>query len=87
MGLFPASFAQPKTAFTFEVLDDFLLNNLECGTLVMNYYNKLRRMTTSVFPHLVLMRPFSVWRQRQQLNISTGPLLGANEGGKAVAAA
>jgi hypothetical protein len=52
-GLFPASFTSPKTAFTFAVLDDFLLDNLECGTLAMNYYSKLRRITSSVFPHLV----------------------------------
>ncbi|KAG1796142.1 hypothetical protein EV424DRAFT_1285583, partial [Suillus variegatus] len=53
MGLFPASFLEPKTAFTFDVLNDFLLDNLECGTSAMNYYSKLRRMTTTVFPHLV----------------------------------
>ncbi|KAG2738524.1 hypothetical protein P692DRAFT_201873906 [Suillus brevipes Sb2] len=53
MGLFPASFTSPKTAFTFAVLDDFLLDNLECRTSVMNYYSKLRRVTSSVFPHLV----------------------------------
>ncbi|KAG1859310.1 hypothetical protein DFJ58DRAFT_840183 [Suillus subalutaceus] len=47
MGMFPASFSQPKTAFTFDVLDDFLLDNLECGTSAMNYYSKLRRMTTA----------------------------------------
>jgi hypothetical protein len=52
-GLFPASFTSLKTAFTFAVLDDFLLDNLECGTLAMNYYSKLRRITSSVFPHLV----------------------------------
>ncbi|KAG1848649.1 hypothetical protein F4604DRAFT_1687616 [Suillus subluteus] len=44
---------EPKTAFTFRVLDDFLLDNLECGTSAMNYYSKLRRMTSSMFPHLV----------------------------------
>ncbi|KAG1885419.1 hypothetical protein F4604DRAFT_1918114 [Suillus subluteus] len=53
IGLFPASFTSPKTAFTSAVLDDFLLDNLECGTLAMNYYSKLRRITSSVFPHLV----------------------------------
>ncbi|KAG2032020.1 hypothetical protein BDR03DRAFT_985997 [Suillus americanus] len=53
MGLFPASFISLKTAFTFAVLDDFLLDNLECRTLAMNYYSKLRRVTSSVFPHLV----------------------------------
>ncbi|KAG2139258.1 hypothetical protein DEU56DRAFT_755571 [Suillus clintonianus] len=72
-GLFPASFTSPKTAFTFEVLDDFLLDNLECGTSAMNYYSKLRRVTSSVFPHLVpdryreLMRVGRQWRQLKQL--------------------
>ncbi|KAG2064161.1 hypothetical protein BDR04DRAFT_1036051 [Suillus decipiens] len=41
-GLFSASFTLPKTAFTFAVLDDFLLDNLECRTLAMNYYNNIR---------------------------------------------
>ncbi|KAG1717571.1 hypothetical protein EDB19DRAFT_1653013, partial [Suillus lakei] len=51
----------------------FLLDNLECGTSAMNYYNKLRRMTTSVFPHLVpdryreLMRVARQWRQLKLL--------------------
>jgi hypothetical protein len=39
---FPASFNRPKTVFTFRVLNDFLLDNLECGTLAMNYYSKLQ---------------------------------------------
>jgi hypothetical protein len=51
--IFPASFNRPKTAFTFRVLDDFLLDNLECSTSAMNYYSKLQRMTSSMFPHLV----------------------------------
>ncbi|KAG1823813.1 uncharacterized protein BJ212DRAFT_1261788, partial [Suillus subaureus] len=51
-GLFPTSFNKPKTLFTFRVLDDFLLDNLECSTLVMNYYSKLQQMTLSMFPHL-----------------------------------
>ncbi|KAG1888829.1 hypothetical protein F4604DRAFT_1915889 [Suillus subluteus] len=64
MGMFPAS---------FDVLDDFLLDNLECGTSAMNYYNKLRRMTTGVFPHLVpdhyreLMRVARQWCQLKLL--------------------
>ncbi|KAG2075575.1 hypothetical protein BDR04DRAFT_1005086 [Suillus decipiens] len=72
-GLFLASFTSPKTAFTFAVLDDFLLDNLECGTSAMNYYSKLRQMTSSVFPHLVpdqyreLMRVGRQWRQLKQL--------------------
>ncbi|KAG1770770.1 hypothetical protein EV702DRAFT_1181574 [Suillus placidus] len=68
-GFFPASFNRPKTVFTFGVLNDFLLDNLECGTSAMNYYSKLRRMTSSMFPHLVpdqyreLMRVARQWRQ------------------------
>ncbi|KAG1720014.1 hypothetical protein EDB19DRAFT_1966658 [Suillus lakei] len=73
LGLFPASFTQPKTTFTFDVLDDFLLDNFECGTSAMNYYSKLRRMTTNVFPHLVpdryqeLMRVARQWQQLKLL--------------------
>ncbi|KAG2070121.1 hypothetical protein BDR04DRAFT_1128629 [Suillus decipiens] len=62
-GLFPASFTLLKTAFTFVVLDDFLLDNLECGTSVMNYYSKLRRITSS----MELMRVGRQWRQLKQL--------------------
>ncbi|KAG2148165.1 uncharacterized protein EDB93DRAFT_1240507 [Suillus bovinus] len=68
-GLFPASFTRPKTAFTFSILDDFLLDNLECGTSAMNYYSKMRRLTSSIFPLMVpdryreLMRTARQWRQ------------------------
>ncbi|KAG2143570.1 uncharacterized protein EDB93DRAFT_1105234 [Suillus bovinus] len=68
-GLFPASFTRPKTAFTFSVLDDFLLDNLECGTSAMNYYSKIRRLTSSIFPLMVpdryreLMRTARKWHQ------------------------
>ncbi|KAG1771386.1 hypothetical protein EV702DRAFT_1049008 [Suillus placidus] len=73
MGLFPASFARLKTAFTFALLDGFILDNLECGTSAMNYYSKLRRITSSAFPHLVpdryweLMRVARQWRQLKLL--------------------
>jgi hypothetical protein len=48
--------AQPRTVFTFNVLDDFIRDNLECGTSGMNYFSKLRRITSNVFPHLVPVR-------------------------------
>ncbi|KAG1837172.1 hypothetical protein DFJ58DRAFT_669105, partial [Suillus subalutaceus] len=78
MGLFPASFTRPKTAFTFALLDDFILDNLECGTSAMNYYSKLKRITSSMFPHLVplslgrnqyweLMRVARQWQQLKLL--------------------
>ncbi|KAG1734430.1 uncharacterized protein EDB91DRAFT_1238429 [Suillus paluster] len=72
-GFFPASFNKPKTVFTFRVLDDFLLDNLECGTSAMNYYSKLQRMSSSMFPHLVpdqyreLMRVARQWRQLKSM--------------------
>ncbi|KAG2342249.1 hypothetical protein BDR05DRAFT_976639 [Suillus weaverae] len=40
-GFFPTSFNKPKTMFTFRALNDFLLDNLKCSTLMMNYYSKL----------------------------------------------
>ena len=51
--LFAASMIRPQTAFTFRVLDDFLRDNVECGTSAMNYFTKLRRITSNAFPHLV----------------------------------
>ncbi|KAI5989722.1 hypothetical protein EDD15DRAFT_2388961 [Pisolithus albus] len=41
------------TVFIFMVLDDFLQDNLECGTSGMNYYSKLHQLTSNMFPHLV----------------------------------
>ncbi|KAG1800082.1 hypothetical protein EV424DRAFT_1474860 [Suillus variegatus] len=73
MGMFPASFSRPKSAFTFSVLDGFLLDNLECGTSAMNYYSKLRKQTSSIFPHLApdryreLMRVGRQWCQLKLL--------------------
>jgi len=55
LGLFPAMFENPQMAFTFNVLDNFLLDNLECKTTALNYYSKLRRLTNSSFPQLVLV--------------------------------
>ncbi|KAI5997503.1 hypothetical protein EDD15DRAFT_2162788 [Pisolithus albus] len=66
--LWPSTFQQPSTAFTFAVLDDFLRDNLECGTSAMNYFSKLRRITSGLFPHLVpdryreLLRVARQWR-------------------------
>ncbi|KIN96391.1 hypothetical protein M404DRAFT_33276 [Pisolithus tinctorius Marx 270] len=51
--LFLATTKAPRTAFTFQVLDDFIRDNVECGTSTMNYYSKLQRVTSSAFPHLV----------------------------------
>lgn len=56
MGLFPSTSHSPGTAFTFQLLDDYLLENLECKTSALHYFSKLRRMTSKAFPNLVKVR-------------------------------
>lgn len=52
-GLFPATFRNPKTAFTFRVLKDFHLDNLECKTTPSQFFSRLRRLTNDEFPNTV----------------------------------
>ena len=49
-GMFPSSYKQIETAFTFSVLDDFLTDNLECKTTAQQYYSKLQSITNCMFP-------------------------------------
>ncbi|KAH6896060.1 hypothetical protein BKA70DRAFT_1375637 [Coprinopsis sp. MPI-PUGE-AT-0042] len=51
--LYPASHKEIRTAFTFAVMDNYLLDNLECYTSAFHYFSKLRRMTNQVFPKKV----------------------------------
>lgn len=51
--LYPATQRRPRTAFTFQLLDDFYIENLECKTSARNYYSKLCRLTSNTSPHLV----------------------------------
>ncbi|KAI0749121.1 hypothetical protein C8Q74DRAFT_1212211 [Fomes fomentarius] len=53
MGFYPATPVQPRTVVTFRALDDILLTNKECKTSIMNYYNRLCRLTNDTFPHTV----------------------------------
>ena len=55
-GIFPSSLKQIETAFTFSVLDDFLLDNLECKTTAQQYYSKLQHITNRMFPDNVPVR-------------------------------
>ena len=48
--LFPSTTMKPQTAFTFDVLDQFLMDELECKTSASSFYSKLRRLTNSTFP-------------------------------------
>ena len=52
-GLFPATFHNPKTAFTFWVLEDFHLDNLECKTTPSQFFSRLGRLTNDEFPNTV----------------------------------
>jgi hypothetical protein len=54
-GLFPATFHQPKTVFTFQVLEDYHLDNLECKTTPNQFFSHLRRLTNDEFPNTVLV--------------------------------
>ncbi|TFK59884.1 hypothetical protein BDN72DRAFT_780127, partial [Pluteus cervinus] len=66
--LWPASFIRIKTVFTFRVLEDFRLDNLESRTSAYHYFAKLRRRTNPNFPHTVpdryreLLRVSRQWR-------------------------
>ncbi|KAG2057847.1 hypothetical protein BDR06DRAFT_877301, partial [Suillus hirtellus] len=66
--LFPASITCPQSAFTFDVLDHFLIDALECKTSAMSFYQKLRCFTNNAFPHKIsdryceLMWVFRIWR-------------------------
>ena len=60
MGLYPATTERPQTAFTFRVLDDFLLTNKTCKLSCMTYFAKLRRVTNNACPYLVPVRVFRV---------------------------
>ena len=67
-GLYPVSYDRPQTAFTFRVLDDFDLDNLETKGTAQRYYAKLCRLTNNAFPHAVpdryreLLRVIREWR-------------------------
>lgn len=51
--LFSSSFTDPRTVFTFNVLRDYRHSNLEMHVSAHQYFQKLRRVTNSAFPHLV----------------------------------
>ncbi|KAL6300784.1 hypothetical protein BKA93DRAFT_828740 [Sparassis latifolia] len=57
MGLYPGAIKDPHTAFTFAILDDFLLENKECKMAALNYYSKLKWVTSNAFPGTI---PISV---------------------------
>jgi hypothetical protein len=64
-GLFPAMFHNPKTAFTFQVLEEFHLDNLECKTTPSQFFSCLQRLTNEEFPNTVPVRVLSVSTDRR----------------------
>jgi hypothetical protein len=60
-GLFPATFRNPKTAFTFRVLEEFHLDNLECKTTPSQFFSRLRRLTNDEFPNTVPVRSVDIF--------------------------
>lgn len=48
--LFPSTFDRPSTAFTFQLLDYFAIDAMECKTSAQSFFQKLRRMTNNAFP-------------------------------------
>ena len=81
LGLYPVSQDRPQTVFTFRLLDDYHLTNLETKAAAQSYYAKLRRLTDDTFPHLVpdryreLLRAIREWRNlraRQTMGVGYG---------------
>ncbi|KAH8991305.1 hypothetical protein EDB86DRAFT_2806719, partial [Lactarius hatsudake] len=58
-GLFPATFRNLKTVFTFWVLEDFHLENLECKTTPSQFFSRLWRLTSDEFLNIELVRGFT----------------------------
>lgn len=49
MGLYPGTVKQPRTAFTFQLLEYYHVDAMECGATASNFCNKLRRLTDDTF--------------------------------------
>jgi len=53
MGLFPVSYKNIKSTFTFRVLNDAQISNLECKSSAYQYYQKLHHATSPMSPNAV----------------------------------
>jgi hypothetical protein len=60
MHLYPATAKRPSSAFTFQLLDHFYIDSMECKTSANNFYNKLRRLSCNAFPDSLLVRDILV---------------------------
>jgi hypothetical protein len=72
-GLIPTSFTRYRTLFTHAVLDDFRITNLECKASAYQYFQKIKRHTSPMFPDTVpnlyheLRRMSRLWRWMKKL--------------------
>lgn len=64
--MFPASYENVQTVFTFRCLDDFRVSNLECKTSAYQYFQKIRRLTNPAFPQAVPNRYMELLRLSRQ---------------------
>lgn len=48
--IFPSTVIRPQTGFTFDVLDHFLIDALECKTSARSFYQKICRFSNNAFP-------------------------------------
>lgn len=73
-GLYPATQIRPQSAFTFDMLDDCILDKIVSKNPTRNYFTKLRRWTTSVFPDKVSVSRVIVYDSGGLLMVSQEPL-------------
>jgi hypothetical protein len=72
-GFLPASFTRIRTLFSFQVLDQFRVCNLELKATAYEYYNMIRRLTSSTSPSEVdnlaheFRRMVRLWRWIKKL--------------------
>ncbi|KIM58446.1 hypothetical protein SCLCIDRAFT_81591, partial [Scleroderma citrinum Foug A] len=66
--IFPSTVTKPQTGFTFDVLEHFLINSLECKTSARSFYQKLCQFSNNAFPDSLpdcyweLLRVSQIWR-------------------------
>ena len=53
MGLYPATLKSTQSVFSFQLLDYFFIDNMECHTSASSFFSKLRRLTDNVDPKSV----------------------------------
>ncbi|EAU84183.2 hypothetical protein CC1G_13091 [Coprinopsis cinerea okayama7 len=72
-GFYPSTSTDVRTVFTFALLDEFLLDGVECFTSAHHFYSKLKRLTNEPFPDTVpnrvreLRRVGRQWRSLKEL--------------------